>query len=130
MFRSDENNKCNGGKRDAGPKRAQAKIVLHAARGAGIDSKISRREKNKERECEQTTCERKRRKPPGKETAHNTTISDADLTSAERTERHALDERGKETGCAKQQAPALFHLLRFNVVLPENKCRTAKDDSN
>ena len=98
--------------------------------GAGVDGKISRREKSKEREREQTTCERKRCKPPGKETAHNTTISDANLTSAERTERHALDERRKETGRAEQQAPAPFHLVRFDVVLPENKCRTAKDDSD
>ncbi len=98
------------------------------ALGAGVDSKISRREKSEEREREQPARERKRRKPPGKETAHNTTINNADVASAERAERHALDERRKETGRAEQHAPALFHLFRFDVVLPENKCRTAKDD--
>jgi hypothetical protein len=54
MFRSDEDNECYGGKRSAGAKRSQAKIVLHTALGAGIDSKISRREKK--RAGEQTTC--------------------------------------------------------------------------
>src|SRR5512133_1286683 len=95
---------------------------------AGVDSQISRCEKSKERECEQAARERKRRKPSGKETTHNTTINDMDLTSAERTEHRTLDEGRNETGRTEQRAAALILLFRFDLVLPDNKCRTAKHD--
>src|SRR5205823_8006253 len=103
----DENEEGNRHQRSAGVKRAQTKIILHIALGAGVGSKISRREKSEEREREQAARERKRRKPPRKKTAHNMTINDANLTSAERAERYALDEWRKETGRAEQHAQAL-----------------------